>query len=613
MMKFITFTNYLEKLQELSSRNEMTVLLSELFKELSSEEIDKATYMMQGRVAPAFLPIEFNFSNMLIMRALGSLFNISFVAIEKEQKFLGDIGLVSLKFKQKNKPSNPDLVDVFATLEKIAFISGKNAHAEKASLFIEQSKKLTPLELKYFCRILTGTLRLGLSVKTILDSLAWSISESKEHKKLFENAYGVRCDLGAIAKLTKSEDPIKELQSLQTEPGVPVAAKLVEREKSIPAIVERMGSVYVQPKYDGLRLQIHYSKKGFDKHIELNKLTLFEDSELLQDKLVDHVRLFSRNLENITDMFPELAEDVAKLDVESVILDGEAIGFDPTSNDFLDFQETIKRKRKYNIESISQKFPIEVHVFDVLELNGKDLLHIDIKDRLKILEDLQVSKKTKHIKLTQTDLVNNADDVEKLFKKYADRNLEGIIAKDEGTYYLPGTRNFDWIKYKTSYTKGVDDSIDTVVLGYYYGAGQRTKFGIGAILVGVYDAKKDMYVSLAKVGTGMKDADWPKIIQTLNKISVTELPKNVVIDKLILPDVIVNPEVVAVIEADSISVSKMHNVEEGSETGFSLRFPRLKQFGRDKKAEDATTLDELKRLYELQGSGKNDKEEVKDN
>jgi DNA ligase-1 len=557
--------------------------------------------MLQGRVAPAYLPIEFNFSTKLIIRAIPSLFNVSAVAVEKEYKFLGDIGLASEKFSYNAKSKGASLTEVYTTLEKIALTSGTNAHSQKAMLFINQAKKMGSLELKYFTRILVGSLRLGLSVKTILDAMSWSISSSKEHKKLLENAYGVRCDLGAIAKIVKGPRPVIELGKIKTEVGIPVAAKLVEREKSIEAIVERMGSVYVQPKYDGLRIQIHYSKEGFKKQIDLKSLTLFEDADILQDKLVDHVRLFSRNLEDITLMFPELAEDLTKLGVDSIILDGEAIGFDPNSNDFLDFQETIKRKRKYDIANISEKFPIEVHVFDILELNGKDLLHETIEERLNILKGLSLNSKTKRIKLTQTDLVDTPEKIQKLFKKYKDQNLEGIIAKDEGTFYEAGTRNFDWIKYKTSYTKGIEDSMDTVVLGYYLGAGQRTKFGIGAILVGIYDEKRDLFTGLAKVGTGMKDEDWPRIRDAMDKIRVDELPPNVLINELIMPDVIVRPEIVAVIEADQISISKTHNVDEVSNVGYSLRFPRLKQFGRDKRAEDATTLTELARLYELRG------------
>jgi DNA ligase-1 len=603
-MKFQKFAEYLEQIQNLSSRNEIMEKVSDMYRRLDSNEYDKATYMMQGRVAPAYLPIEFNFSTMLIIRALSSVFNISTVAVEKEYKFLGDIGLTSEKFSYLTKSKGVSLLEVYTTLEKIALTSGTKAHAQKAQLFINQAKKLGPLELKYFSRILVGSLRLGLSVKTILDAMSWSISSSKEHKKLLENAYGVRCDLGSIANIVNGPHPLNVLRKIQTQVGIPVASKLVEREKSIEAIVKRMGPVFIQPKYDGLRMQIHYSKKGFAKQIDLKALTLFEDSEIIQDKLIDHVRLFSRNLEDITLMFPELAEDLQSLDIESVILDGEAIGFDPSSNDFLDFQETIKRKRKYDIGSVSEKFPIEVHVFDILEINGKDLLHTKIEDRLALLKSLSLDKKTKRIKLTQTNLVDNAEDIEKLFLKYSDQNLEGIIAKDENTFYEPGTRNFDWIKYKTSYTKGVDDSIDTVVLGYYLGAGQRVKFGIGAILVGIYDDKKDMYLSLAKVGTGMKDVDWPKIKEAMNNIRVNELPHDVLINDLIMPDVLVKPEIVAVIEADSISISKTHNVDEVSNVGYSLRFPRLKQFGRDKRPEDATTLSELIRLYELQGKGK---------
>ena len=603
-MKFLKFVGYLEKIQNLRSRNEITLIVAQMYKRLEKKEYDKATYMLQGRVAPAYLPIEFNFSTRLIIKALPSIFNVSAIAVEKEYKYLGDIGLASEKFSYNSKSKGATISEIYITLEKIAFTTGKNAHSQKAMLFINQAKRLGSLELKYFTRILVGSMRLGLSVKTILDAMSWAISSSKEQKKLLENAYGVRSDLGAIAKIAQGPKPIFELEKIKTEVGTPVASKLVERERSIDAIIKRMGSVYVQPKYDGLRIQIHYSKIGFAKQIDIKALTLFEDAEILQDKLIDHVRLFSRNLEDITLMFPELAVDLENLGVDSVILDGEAIGFDPTSNDFLDFQETIKRKRKYDIANISQKFPIEVHVFDILELNGKDLLHEKIEERLSLLRGLKLNEKTKKIKLTQTDLVNNAEDIQKLFKKYSDQNLEGIIAKDEGTFYEAGTRNFDWIKYKTSYTKGVDDSIDTVVLGYYLGAGQRTKFGIGAILVGIYDDKNDVYLSLAKVGTGMKDEDWPKIREATDKIRVNELPPNVLINELIMPDVIVRPEIVAVIEADSISISKMHNVDDVSKVGYSLRFPRLKQFGRDKRPEDATTLEELKGLYELQGKSK---------
>jgi DNA ligase-1 len=147
------------------------------------------------------------------------------------------------------------------------------------------------------------------------------------------------------------------------------------------------------------------------------------------------------------------------------------------------------------------------------------------------------------------------------------------------------------------------DSVDAVILGYYYGTGVRSKFGIGAILIGVYDDQDDRYISLAKVGTGFKDEDFIKIKKELDAIKIEKLPANVIINKNLVPDVIVNPEIVCVVEADSISLSNVHGADKDDSgaivQGLSLRFPRIKQFGRDKKPEQATTVKELKRMYIL--------------
>ena len=599
-MKFLKFATYLKKLEKTRSRNDMVVILAGMYKEMNISEVEKATYMLQGRVAPAFLPIEFSFSNKLIIKALGSLMNNGLATMQKEFKFLGDIGLVAEELYHKQS-SGMELLEVYAVLEEISILAGKNSQAEKTFKFIELGKKVGGLELKYISRILVGSLRLGLSIKTILDGLSWAISGTKGQREMLERAYGVRCDLGLIAKLALGKNPETKLKKIKTEVGVPVAVKLVEREKTLEDIFARVKSCYVQPKYDGLRVEIHYSKNGFPKYLDSHDLTLFEETEAEKNALTQHVRIFSRNFEDLTPMFPELGLDVAKLDVESVILDGETIGFNPLNDEFLAFQDTIKRKRKYNIARSAEKFPVEVHVFDIIELNGKDLLYVPIEKRLKILKDLFAGNKTQHFKVTTTDLVDNVEKMKKLFEKYVKQNLEGIIVKNEGTLYLPGTRNFDWIKFKSSYRVGIKDTMDTVVLGYYLGEGSRTKFGIGAILVGVYDEKRDLYLSLAKVGTGMKDADWPIIKDAINKITVPKLPVNVKVTESLIPDVIARPEIIAVIDADSITKSKMHTQNDANDKGFSLRFPRLKKFGReDKTAQDCTTLSELVRLFELQ-------------
>ena len=173
-----------------------------------------------------------------------------------------------------------------------------------------------------------------------------------------------------------------------------------------------------------------------------------------------------------------------------------------------------------------------------------------------------------------------------------------MIAKDLGTLYEPGTRNYDWIKLKVKAQKELADTVDAVILGYYSGRGVRAKFGIGALLIGCYDNKNDKYLSLAKLGTGIKDSDWPVFKKALDEISVDTLSENVEIDKQVMPDVLVRPEIVVVVEADEVTVSKVHGYV--GKDGLSLRFPRLKQFAReDKDPDQITTVEELEQLAKL--------------
>lgn len=174
--------------------------------------------------------------------------------------------------------------------------------------------------------------------------------------------------------------------------------------------------------------------------------------------------------------------------------------------------------------------------------------------------------------------------------------LEGLIAKQPNGKYEPGTRNYEWIKQKVKAQDSMADSIDAVVLGYYRGEGVRTKFGIGAILVGLYDSENDQYLSLAKVGTGFKDDDWSIIKKSIDKISVEYVPENVLIDRTLIPDIICKPEIVVLIEADQVSRSKVHG---SGDSRFSLRFPRYKGIRTDKNSQQATTVNEARRLNEL--------------
>jgi DNA ligase-1 len=138
-----------------------------------------------------------------------------------------------------------------------------------------------------------------------------------------------------------------------------------------------------------------------------------------------------------------------------------------------------------------------------------------------------------------------------------------------------------------------------VILGYITGRGKRIEFGAGALLVGVYDKEKDEFVSISRIGTGLSDEEWREIHKRADKIKVDHKPARV--NSTIEPSVWIEPKIVIEVLADEITRSPLHTAgKTETEPGFALRFPRLVSFRNDKKAEEATNVDEIRRLFSIQ-------------
>jgi len=179
--------------------------------------------------------------------------------------------------------------------------------------------------------------------------------------------------------------------------------------------------------------------------------------------------------------------------------------------------------------------------------------------------------------------------LEKFLEEEVKKGSEGLVVKDPRAEYEAGGRGFSWIKYKPE-----KDTIDAVVLGYYFGEGKRVKFGIGAFLVGVYDEKSDGFKTLSKVGTGLTDEQWIEMRVKSEKFKVQKAPKNVDVPKELTPDVWVKPSIVVEIKYDEISKSPLHTA------GYALRFPRLISYRKDKTAQQATTVKEIEEMFDSQ-------------
>ena len=575
-MKFIDFVLYLQQLEEEPSRNEMTKILAQLFEKCSGSEIKIVAYFSLGSLFAPYKDKQFNIASKGMISIFADLIKTQESTIQKEFKIIGDLGLVVQKIWD-NQDLGLSVLQVYQELCDIADLSGTGS-TEKRSIKLQQLlHKVDGLGAKFIVRIITKTLRLGFSDMTILDGLSWMHMKDKSLSKRLEAAYNLCADLGLVAQTFK-EQGIVGIDQMKIQIGIPIRPAAAERLTSSKAVFEKLGHCVAQLKLDRFRVQVHVKK-----------------SELGTD-----IHFFSRNLLDMSDMFPELTAAVSLLKVKSLICEGEAIVFDEQTKTFLPFQQTVTRKRKHDIDQASQDFPLRLYVFDILYLNGESLLDKTHAERRKILETL-IKDVSVSLQVIEQKEIESAQSLENYFLKSIDAGLEGLVVKREDAVYQPGKRNFNWIKIKREAHATLIDTIDVVILGYYAGQGKRAKFGIGAFLVGVYNADTDQFETVAKVGTGMSDEEWKDLKKRCDLIKVLQQPKNVVCAKELYPDVWVDPQIVCTVKSDEITWSPMHTAGKTVEKlGLALRFPRFMTYRFDKSVIDATTVSELQSLYKEQ-------------
>ena len=580
-MEFASLSQYFEKLEKTSSRLALIAILSELFQLIeSSAEIAKVCYLVQGRVAPFFEALEIGLAEKTVARSIAIAYRITPEHVLALYAALGDMGLVAEQVNQEAgiTPAVLSIDDVFGGLQTIAQTSGKGTVEKRIALLTDLLRQVDSLSAKYLVRIAVGNLRLGIGDSTMLDALATAKFHDTKKRKLLEGAYNKTSDLGLIAKTLwqypREEDAQRAVAQLDVQVGKPIRSQLAERLPDAETIIAKMGVVDAQYKYDGFRTQIH--------------------------KAGNQVSIFSPNLENMSEMFPEILEGTRKqIQADSVILDAEALAYNPTSEEFLPFQETTRRRRKYNIEAIAEQVPLKAFVFDILYKDGVSLLEQPLVERMKILE--ATIQPDDILMLTSNHIVRDAKTLSLLFEEAISKGLEGLVVKKLDSPYEAGARNFNWVKLKRHAAGALHDTIDCVLLGYIFGRGKRAALGAGALLVGVYDSKQDMFVTVTKIGTGLTDEEWRSIRERTKGLVVDHKPARV--SSLIEPSVWLEPEIVIEVLADEITRSPIHTAGKvGDQPGYALRFPRLVTFReQDKKPEDATTVEELLEMYQTQG------------
>jgi DNA ligase-1 len=578
-MRFSEIADTFEKMSATTKRLELTQYLVELFQRTPPEIISKIVYLIQGKLRPDFEGVELGLAEKLAIHALAKSSGMSTRKINSVYAENGDLGSTAAKILEQKTQTTFLAQDITAeriyeTLYKIAKLEGQRSQDMKMKYVSSLLNDATPQEAKFILKIAMGTLRLGIADNTVMDALAISFTGSKENREKLEAAYNVSSDLGAVAE-TIALKGLDGLKDFHVKVFSPIRPMLAERVKSEAEAVEKLGKEFAaEYKLDGERVQIHY-----------------KDQVMV---------LYSRRLENITSYYPDIVEKLPKaLKTTDVILEAEAVAVNQDSGEFLPFQELMHRRRKYDIDKIVEKYPITINLFDVMYLNGKELLNESYRTRRKKLEEITIGDDYTKI-VTQT-IVHNENEIEDFLENGINAGCEGLMLKVLDAPYRAGARGSNWLKLKREYRNELGDSLDLVVIGAFFGKGRRTgKYG--TLLLASYNQDNDTFESICKVGTGFTDENLDQFYQILqDKVTLKKNPR---IESGMEPDVWFEPELVIEIVASEITLSPVHMTAKNAirpGSGLALRFPKFTgKIRMEKSAEDASTDQEVIALYKNQ-------------
>jgi len=553
-MKYDLIAQVLSKLEATTKRLEMTGILTEFLKTVKPDELDKVILLLRGTVFPEYREDVIGIADKLMIKILARASGRSEDEVISEWKKIGDLGKVSEEFMIKRKQvtlTNETLSvnKVFSNLLEVTRMEGKGSVDRKAALISELLTNANPTEARYITRTILGTLRVGMGAGTLRDAIAQAYNCDKE---LLEKAYNLTADYANVASIAAREGN-EGLKKIGLQIGSPAKSMLYQKETNINDAFERVGKpAAIEYKYDGLRLQVH-KKDG-------------------------EVKLFTRNLDDVTKMFPEVISAVKENVKGSCIIEGEGVGYNPTKKSFKPFQEISKRiKRKYEVEQLANETPVVLFLFDLFDYEGTNYLDKPFKERNAKLKTI-IKQVPWKIELAKQIISSDEKEVDAFYKEALSKDQEGIMMKNLDAPYKPGSRVGYGIKIKP-----IKETLDLAISGAEWGTGKRSKWLSSFTLA---CKKDDDYLDIGKMGTGLNEKEFAEVTEKLKPLITSEDGKEVRVKPIILVE----------IGYEEIQKSPTYG------SGYALRFPRLIRFRDDKDEPD--DLEKVESIYNEQGKRK---------
>ena len=617
-MDLISVLLKVETIKGENSKDQIKGLFAKLFVEIIKnypEDLPKVYYFLMSKIGPEYRSPEFGIGNGILEKIVSKVIGLSEKQLKEKLISVGDLGKVASEGKKnvqtmdkftnfiKIGPSKPLLMSqVMKVYNDVAGKKGKSSQDEKSKIICKLMFDANKDEIKFIVRSLQKSLKIGASFKTILSAFARGVCklykgklDEKEIYKILLMSKNQLSDedifFNHIINLINSQDNFNKLVELcHITPGIPVSPQLARPSNGINVIFSRFEKIpfTCEYKYDGFRGQIHF----YDNKTEI----------------------FSRNLENMTETYPDIVEYVNNFQKESqeknkeqsinsFIIDCEMVAFDTKNNKILPFQQLTTRSRK-NVEINSITIHVCMFVFDILYLNNEILINKTLRERREIL--YKTFTENQYIQFAKNLNSDNQEEIETFMTNSIDSGCEGLIVKaiDKNSEYMPGQRNFNWLKLKKDYLDtSLGDSIDLVVLGANYGKGKRAGF-YGSFLLGCYNDDSETYESVTMTGGGLKDSELEDVYNTMKEHILPKIPSNYRLGEA-KSEIIFEPYMVWEIKTADLTLSPIYTAgsnlqKEGK--GISLRFPRFIRMRPDKKTTEAITSEEIVKLYDSQAA-----------
>lgn len=559
MTGFKEFAQACRTIENIPGSLEMTEQVAQLLKDVSCDELPVVTHFIMGEVFPAWSSEELGIGTSILYVALSKAAGVPIKDIESLVRDTGDIGKTTtgaLNSKSKGQATfsyfvedTPQLsiLEVFERFKNISKVSGKGSQTTKIKNLQYLFNSSSPEDAGYIAKLAIEDLRIGVGEGIVRDAISKAFDVPVSD---VERAFMLTNDMGLVA-VTARRGGVDDVQKLNIELKRPIKMMLAQVTPTIESAITDMETVAIEWKFDGARVQIH--KDG------------------------DNVTLFSRRLEDVTRSLPDIVSAIREhVNAESAILDGEAFAVDESGKPRA-FQEILKRfRRKYDVETTAREIPLTLRLFDLVYLNGKNLLDTPLTERREAL--MGCVENSGSIKVDEQILTGDVDEVNRIYNEALEAGHEGIMIKNPRSPYSPGKRGKNWLKKKP-----LMETLDLVVIGAEWGYGRRANY-MGSYTLACHDPDTGRFLPIGKVGTGINDEQLAQLTGTFSDMIIIESGMEIEL----------KPEVVFEIAFEEIQKSKNY------ESGFALRFPRLVNVRDDKSTDEADTLQRIESIYSAQ-------------